>query len=107
MKFLIDAQLPPAVCVWIAAQGHEAQHVASVLAGDSADRDIVAYAVAHGTIIMSKDEDFAIRFAGAGHRLVWLRCGNMRTPDLLAWLGARWQLTERLLGSGEMLVELR
>jgi predicted nuclease of predicted toxin-antitoxin system len=27
MRFLVDAQLPPALARWLAAQGHEAAHV--------------------------------------------------------------------------------
>ena len=27
MRFVIDAQLPPALARWLAAQGHEAEHV--------------------------------------------------------------------------------
>jgi predicted nuclease of predicted toxin-antitoxin system len=27
MKFLVDAQLPPALCGWLEARGHEAEHV--------------------------------------------------------------------------------
>lgn len=30
MRFLVDAQLPPALARWIAAQGHEARHVADL-----------------------------------------------------------------------------
>ena len=28
MRFLVDAQLPPALALWLAAMGHEADHVA-------------------------------------------------------------------------------
>ncbi len=28
MRFLIDAQLPPALARWLSGQGHEAEHVA-------------------------------------------------------------------------------
>jgi len=29
MRFLVDAQLPPALARWLAAQGHEAEHAVS------------------------------------------------------------------------------
>jgi predicted nuclease of predicted toxin-antitoxin system len=55
MKFLVDAQLPPALCRWIEARGHEASHVADLpdqpvpdwLIGDIAERD--------GAILIIKD----------------------------------------------------
>lgn len=30
MRFLVDAQLPPALARWLAAQGHEAEHVGDI-----------------------------------------------------------------------------
>jgi predicted nuclease of predicted toxin-antitoxin system len=30
MRFLVDAQLPPALANWLAAQGHDAAHVADL-----------------------------------------------------------------------------
>jgi len=31
MNVLIDAQLPPALCRWLEARGHEATHIAEAL----------------------------------------------------------------------------
>jgi predicted nuclease of predicted toxin-antitoxin system len=33
MRFLIDAQLPPALARWLAERGHEAVHVVTVGSG--------------------------------------------------------------------------
>jgi len=30
MRFLIDAQLPPALARWLSSQGHHAEHVADL-----------------------------------------------------------------------------
>jgi predicted nuclease of predicted toxin-antitoxin system len=30
MRFIVDAQLPPALARWLAAKGHEAEHVADL-----------------------------------------------------------------------------
>ena len=43
MKFLVDANLPPALAQWLASEGHEAQHVANLGMQASADRDIWQY----------------------------------------------------------------
>jgi predicted nuclease of predicted toxin-antitoxin system len=58
MRFLVDAQLPPALARWIAAQGHVAEHVASALAPTEPDAAIVHYAIANGAVIITKDSDF-------------------------------------------------
>jgi predicted nuclease of predicted toxin-antitoxin system len=36
MRFLIDAQLPPALVPWLAAKGHQARHVIDCGLGRSA-----------------------------------------------------------------------
>jgi predicted nuclease of predicted toxin-antitoxin system len=37
MRFLADAQLPPALARWIALNGHEAGHVAQALTSTQSD----------------------------------------------------------------------
>jgi predicted nuclease of predicted toxin-antitoxin system len=42
MRFLVDAQLPPALARWLAGKGHEAEHVADrqmEAASDATDLD--------------------------------------------------------------------
>jgi len=43
MRFLIDAQLPPALCSWFQEQGHVAEHVTASLGGQTPDRLIANY----------------------------------------------------------------
>jgi predicted nuclease of predicted toxin-antitoxin system len=40
MRFLVDAQLPPALARWIESQGQVAQHVADLGLADASDRSI-------------------------------------------------------------------
>ena len=63
MKFLIDAQLPPALAGWLREAGHEAEHVEDVDLRKADDRPIWNYALKAGAIIVTKDEDFAERSA--------------------------------------------
>ncbi len=58
MRFLIDAQLPPALARWIDARGHSAGHVATVLTPSAPDSAIVAHANENGAVIVTKDADF-------------------------------------------------
>jgi predicted nuclease of predicted toxin-antitoxin system len=49
MRFIVDAQLPPALARWLAAKGHEAEHVADQqmeAASDTAIWDFVLQAAA-------------------------------------------------------------
>ncbi|MFT4035560.1 MAG: DUF5615 family PIN-like protein [Patulibacter sp.] len=44
MRFLIDAQLPPALARLLTAHGHHAEHVTDTASGDTPDREIWNYA---------------------------------------------------------------
>ncbi len=61
MRFLVDAQLPPALARLIAERGHVAEHITDIGPGDAPDRDLWRYALAHQAVIVTKDEDFAAR----------------------------------------------
>lgn len=72
MRFLVDAQLPPALARWIADEGHEAEHVGDVGMQAVPDAAIWTYAVAHAAVVVTKDEDFAQRkvLSGSGPAVV-------------------------------------
>ena len=58
MKFLVDAQLPPALARWIARPGHQAAHVFEIGLQSADDPVIWRRAREDGTVIVSKDEEF-------------------------------------------------
>jgi predicted nuclease of predicted toxin-antitoxin system len=107
MRFLIDAQLPPALCDWFQQHGHEAEHVTARLGGQTPDAQIAAYAAANRLILVTKDDDFALRFPPEAYQLVWLRCGNITNRALREWLEPRWSQLLVLLEAGDRLIELR
>ena len=59
MKFLVDAQLPPALARSLTAKGHAAEHVGDIGLQASSDAAIWDYALREGAAIVTKDEDFA------------------------------------------------
>ena len=54
MRFVIDAQLPPALARLLTAQGHTAEHVADIGLRDADDSPIWAYALELQAIIVTK-----------------------------------------------------
>lgn len=60
MRFLVDAQPPPASARWLAAQGYQADHVADLNMNSAPDSSIWQLAASTGAVIVTKDEDFAI-----------------------------------------------
>jgi uncharacterized protein with PIN domain len=63
MRFVIDAQLPPALARLLAAHGHQAEHVADSGLRDADDSPIWGYALQQQAIIITKDEDFPHRLS--------------------------------------------
>ena len=61
MRFLVDAQLPPALARWLAANGHTAEHVADRRMEAASDSAIWDCAQQEAAAILTKDEDFALR----------------------------------------------
>jgi len=109
VKFLVDAQFPPALAQWLAEAGCEAQAVREIGLRDADDGAIWRHAEASGSIIVTKDEDFAQRVHATenGPSVVWLRVGNTSNAALRAWLVPRVPQIVALIGQGTRLVEIR
>lgn len=108
MRFLVDAQLPPALARWLTSRGHDALHLLDCGLLDADDRAIWQRAVETDATIMTKDEDFALRRAleETGPAIVWLRLGNTRKADLLRWLEPLLPELLAALARGETLLEI-
>ena len=107
MRFLVDAQLPPALARRIEALGHSAEHVADCGLEAAADEAIRRRAATTGAVIITKDEDFAVRqVLREGPSLVWVRIGNTRRAELLRRIEADFAAVVVALERGETLVEI-
>ena len=109
MRFLVDAQLPPALARLLSEHGHTAEHVIDIGPADASDRDLWLYAIGHEAVIVTKDEDFADMVATGGKSpvVVWVRVGNTRRAELLTWFDPLIDDIVRMIGDGQVLIELR
>jgi predicted nuclease of predicted toxin-antitoxin system len=108
LKFLIDAQLPPALAEWLRGKGHDAVSVRDIGLREADDMAIWTHALAAGAVIVTKDEDFAFLAARqAGPAVLWVRTGNLVTRMLLMRFESAWAQTEAYSLEGTRLVELR
>ncbi len=109
MKFLVDAQLPPALARWITGQGHQAAHLFDL--GFHSAEDLVVWQRAQDehAILITKDEDSVDRWLlnDKPVPLLWIRKGNCSNRALLAWLQPLWPDAVQRFEQGERLVELR
>jgi len=108
MQFLVDAQLPPALARWITANGFHAVHVVDVDLRDATDTEIWQYAIQNSFVIITKDEDFALRVINNSTSpvIVWLRIGNCTKTQLILWFTPLFPAAVAALESGETLIEL-
>ncbi|HLG88443.1 MAG TPA: DUF5615 family PIN-like protein [Alphaproteobacteria bacterium] len=109
MKFLVDAQLPPALARAISDAGHEARHVADVDLLMAADEHIWSFAREDGVVLITKDEDFAERWSQGDRNvpIVWIRIGNSSRHTLLRWFLPKLDQICAMIEQGETLIELR
>src|SRR5437762_2823622 len=109
MRFLVDAQLPPALAQWLGARGFSATPVRELGLRDSDDGSIWHFATNAGWTVLTKDEDFVARCVGdvTAPAVVWLRIGNCTNRVLFAWLEPMLPEINRRLALGEKLIEIR
>ena len=109
MKFLVDAQLPPALARSLAASGHEAVHVADVNLLNARDREIWKVATATGSVLVTKDEDFiTMRALGTASdpAVVWVRIGNTTNRALIGRFMEFFPAILAALKRGESVVQI-
>ena len=108
MTFLVDAQLPPGLALFLREQGYAARHVVELGLGGATDTIIWERARHDGDAIITKDEDFAIRsqFDASGPPVVWLRIGNATNRSLLRWLSPLLPEIADRIDQGEKLIEI-
>ncbi len=106
----IDAQMSPAIAVWITANFPiKAFAVRDVGLRDAEDREIFLEARKQSAIVLTKDSDFISLQAelGAPPKIIWITCGNTSNARLKEILTDTLSKAMEFLQAGEDLVEIR
>jgi predicted nuclease of predicted toxin-antitoxin system len=110
MKLWIDAQLSPALAIWIKENFSdiEATAVRELGLRDAEDPVIFFSARTASATVMTKDNDFVElqQRHGAPPKIIWVTCGNTSNNKLKSILLVNLQEAINLLESGEILVEI-
>ncbi len=108
MRFLVDAQLPPALARFLEAAGHHAEHVYDIGMDAASDRAIWNYALQNNAAIITKDEDFVSLVSTSLNAppVVWIRVGNIGKQALLSWIEPMMIRIITEIESGEKLIEI-
>ena len=108
MKFIIDAQLPPALARTLRALGCEAFAVRELGLREATDAQLWNYALQHGAAIVTKGEDFAQRclYGQAQPVIVWLQVDNSSNPALPGRVLPFWPVIMQRLKRGDHLIKV-
>lgn len=108
MRFLVDAQLPPALARWLDDRGQQAEHVWDCGLTQATDAETWEYAAQAGAVLVTKDEEFAERRASghAGPPIVWISLNNTRCREFLNKFESILPELLAALDGGEVLIEI-
>ncbi len=108
MKFLIDAQLPKAIALFLRERGFDAIHTLDLPKKNvTDDLQINQISLAERRIVISKDSDFYDSYTAKQepYKLLYLTMGNISTKDLIEIFDANFLLIIHSLQNG-FVVEL-
>jgi predicted nuclease of predicted toxin-antitoxin system len=107
-RFLIDAQLPPALARWLTEQGYQSEHVFDFGGDVTTDRQVWSRALETRAVIDSKDEDFSMLTMQSltGPQVVWIRAGNTSRKALLVWFEGLLPSILLAIERGERVIEI-
>lgn len=108
LRFIVDAQLPPALARFMTDAGYPSEHVHDFAAEAYPDAQLWNRALAMNAVIVTKDEDFAIRSVrdGAPPPIMWVRFGNTRNKAPLDSFVLLLPKIITALERGEKIIEL-
>jgi predicted nuclease of predicted toxin-antitoxin system len=108
MRFLVDAQLPPALARWLASGGYVAEHVGDRGMQAASDQVIWDYALQVSAATITKDDDFCKLklLRPTGPTVIWIRLPNTRRRELLIWFDRALADILAALARGETLIEV-
>jgi len=110
MTLWIDAQLSPAIAIWLRQQpGVEAVAVRDLGLREATDREIFVAARQAAAVVLTKDSDFVqlVNVHGPPPQVLWLTCGNTSNARLREILAQTLAPALALLAAGEKMVEIR
>ena len=103
MKFLVDAQLPKAVALFLRERGFDAIHTLDLPKKNlTDDLEINRVSLAEQRIVISKDSDFYDTYSAKQepYKLLYLTTGNISTRDLINLFDRNFLLIVHSLQNG-------
>ena len=110
MKYVVDAQLPRKLAIWIQSKGIEAIHTLDLPdQNETEDLEIIrVVSTDDSSIVISKDRDFPEQriIRGKPKRLLWITTGNIKNKQLLAIFQKEFDHIHNLFCQGTLFIEV-
>jgi predicted nuclease of predicted toxin-antitoxin system len=109
MKFLVDAQLPRRLAIWLRATGFDAVHTLDLPLGNKTPDTIINdISVNEQRIVITKDADFVDSFLlnGKPYYLLLVSTGNIRNAELETLFQANIEKLREEFDVGAKFIEL-
>ncbi len=105
MKLVLDMNLSPRWVAFLTRSGFESVHWSDVGPKDATDAEIIAYALAHDSVLMTHDLDFSAILAASGDAkpsVVQLRADNTSPESIGDRVVAALKQAEPALSEGAL-----
>ncbi len=109
MTIWVDAQMSPAIAVWVGNElAVDAVAVRDLGLRDAEDKEIFHAAKREKAVVMTKDSDFVLLLdrLGPPPQVIWITCGNTSNARLKEILTSALPKALELIDAGERLVEI-
>ena len=109
MNYWIDAQLPPALAIWLSEKFRvDAVALRDIGLRDAQDDEIFKAASVKNAVVITKDSDFVdlVLRLGSPPQVLWITCGNASNQHLQQLLSATFEHAHQMLINGELIVEI-
>jgi predicted nuclease of predicted toxin-antitoxin system len=87
MRFIIDAQLPKKLSIFLNERGYNSIHTLELPNGNhTSDTEIIELSISQNYIVITKDADFwdIYKQKAEPYKLIYLTVGNLSTKDLIS-----------------------
>lgn len=101
-EYIIDENLPRDFVIW---SSEKFIHIIDI-PDCRTDSHIWMHAIHNNLIILTKDTDFYHRYLSKINtpKVVWFKIGNMKKPELEAFISSVWKDVEQLLSTEYFLI---
>ena len=109
MRIWVDAQMSPAIAMWISSNyAVSAVAIRDLGLREAEDKEIFETARQENAVVMTKDSDFVLLLdkLGPPPQVIWITCGNTSNARLKEILTNTLPKALDLLNFGEKLVEI-